>query len=347
MSALATIFGLSGPRLSSGEKAFFRDANPWGFILFARNIETPDQVRALCASLRDCVGRDSLIFIDQEGGRVRRLRPPHWPDYPSAQELARVYNLDKSKGLRACYLHHRLMAHDLRKIGVTADCAPVLDLPIDGADPIISDRAFGDTTAAIISMAHAAMAGLVSGGVAPVIKHIPGHGRATVDSHKALPRINARKMQLKTTDFIPFAALNDAPMAMTAHAVFECSDAKSPVTTSKTALTELIREDIGFDGLLMSDDLDMRALHTGRMDGNLTALTKKALAAGCDIALQCNGKLPDMVKVAKGAKKLRGKAAERAFIADHCAVREKSLDAKRGRAEYEALLATGILEASV
>lgn len=343
MSPLATIFGLSGPRLSSGEKAFFRDANPWGFILFARNVETPDQVRALCASLRECVGRDALIFIDQEGGRVRRLRPPYWPEYPSAQKLAQVYNYDRTKGLRACYLHHRLMAYDLRTIGITADCAPVLDLPIEGADPIISDRAFGEDTRSIISMAHAAMAGLVSGGVAPVIKHIPGHGRATVDSHKALPRINAKKMQLKTTDFLPFAALHDAPMAMTAHAVFECSDAKNPVTTSKKALSELIRDDIGFDGLLMSDDLDMRALHTGSMRGNLTALTRKSLAAGCDIALQCSGKLPDMVKVAKGAKVLRGKAYERAFIADHCAAREKKFGAQAARAEYEALLATGLL----
>ena len=345
MSALATIFGLSGPRLSSGEKAFFRDANPWGFILFARNVETPEQVRALCASLRECVGRDALIFIDQEGGRVRRLRPPHWPHYPSAQKLAQVSSYDRAKGLRVCYLHHRLMAHDLRRIGITADCAPVLDLPVEGADPIISDRAFGGDTASITAMAHAAMAGLVSGGVAPVIKHIPGHGRATVDSHKDLPRISAKKMQLKTTDFLPFMNLNDAPMAMTAHAVFDCSDRKNPVTTSKKALTELIRDDIGFDGLLMSDDLDMRALHTGRMAGNLTALTRKALAAGCDIALQCSGKMPDMVKVAAGAKKLRGKALERAFIAEHCAIREKRLNVKAARAEYEALLATGELRA--
>ena len=344
MGPLATIFGLSGPRLSRGEAAFFRDANPWGFILFSRNVETPNQVRALCASLRECVGRDALIFIDQEGGRVRRLRPPQWPDYPSAQKLAHVYSYERSKGLRACYLHHRLMAFDLRRIGITANCAPVLDLPVDGADPIISDRAFGDDTDSIISMAHAAMAGLVTGGVAPVIKHIPGHGRATVDSHKALPRISAKKMQLKTTDFLPFEALSDAPMAMTAHAVFECSDDKHPVTTSKKALTDLIRDDIGFDGLLMSDDLDMRALHSGKMDGNLTALTRKSLAAGCDIALQCSGKLPDMVKVAAGAKTLRGEAARRAFIADNCAVREKRLDVKTARAEYEDLLDTGRLE---
>lgn len=237
------------------------------------------------------------------------------------------------------------MASDLRRIGITADCAPVLDLPIEGADPIISDRAFGSDTSSIISMAHAAMAGLVTGGVAPVIKHIPGHGRATVDSHKALPRISAKKMQLRTTDFSPFEVLSDAPMAMTAHAVFDCSDAKNPVTISKKALTELIREDIGFDGLLMSDDLDMRALHTGQMAGNLTALTRKSLAAGCDVALQCSGKLPDMVKVAAGAKRLRGEAARRAFIADNCAMREKRLDVETAREEYETLLDIGRLEA--
>jgi len=265
---LATIFGLSGPKLSRGEAAFFRDSNPWGFILFARNIETPEQLRALCASLRECVGRDAHIFIDQEGGRVRRLRPPQWQDYPSAQKLVDVYDYDRRKGLRACYLHHRLMANDLRAIGITADCAPVLDLPVKGADPIISDRA-----------------------------------------------------------------------------VYECSDRVSPVTISKKALTELIRGDIGFDGLLMSDDLDMRALHTGGMDGNLTVLTESALKAGCDIALQCSGKLPDMVKVAAGAKTLRGAAAKRAFIADNCALRAKGLDAKTARLEYEDLLETGRLEA--
>lgn len=340
MGELATIFGLSGPRLSAGEKLFFRDARPWGFILFSRNIETPEQLRALCADLRDCVGRDALIFIDQEGGRVRRLRPPHWPDYPSAQVLADIYALDRRDGLRACYLHHRLIADDLRAIGITADCAPVLDLPVEGADPIISDRALGPNPLSITAMAHAAMAGLMSGGIAPVIKHIPGHGRATVDSHKALPRISAKSVHLKVSDFRPFAALNDAPMAMTAHAVYECADTKRPVTTSKTALRQLIRRDIGFTGLLMSDDLDMKALHTGRLAGDLKTLTEQSLAAGCDIALQCSGQLPDMVKVAKGAKVLRGKAAERAFVADHCAVKIKRLNRAAAVSEYEDLLAS-------
>ncbi|MGB0906048.1 MAG: glycoside hydrolase family 3 N-terminal domain-containing protein, partial [Maricaulaceae bacterium] len=174
---MAVIFGLSGPKLTAKERAFFKVAKPWGFILFARNVETPDQLRALCDELRSCVGRDALIFIDQEGGRVRRMRPPHWPDYPAASVLARLYSRDKTQGLRACYLHHRLMADDLRDVGITADCAPVLDMPVKGADPIISDRAFGEHAPQIIHMAHAAMAGLMEGGVAPVIKHIPGHGR--------------------------------------------------------------------------------------------------------------------------------------------------------------------------
>lgn len=345
MRELATIFGLSASRLTSGEAAFFRDVNPWGFILFSRNVESPDQLRRLCADIRSSVGRDALIFIDQEGGRVRRLRPPHWPEYPSVQKLADIYEINRDDGLRACYLHHRLMAHDLHALGITADCAPVLDLPIKGADPIISDRALGRDTNSITAMAHAAMAGLMKGGIAPVIKHIPGHGRAMVDSHKDLPKIHTARMQLRTSDFLTFEALNDAPMAMTAHAVFSCIDSKKPVTTSKKALTKLIREDIGFDGLLMSDDLDMRALHTGKMDGNLEGLTRQSLAAGCDVALQCSGQMPDMVKVAKGAKKLSGKAAERAFIAQNCAVKVKRFDAARARQEYEALLSLPLLGA--
>ena len=253
MRELATIFGLSASRLTSGEAAFFRDVNPWGFILFSRNVETPDQLRRLCADIRNCVGRNALIFIDQEGGRVRRLRPPHWPEYPSVQKLADIYEINQEDGLRACYLHHRLMAHDLHALGITADCAPVLDLPIKGADPIISDRALGRDTHSIIEMAHAAMAGLMKGGIAPVIKHIPGHGRAMVDSHKDLPRIETPEMQLRTSDFLPFEALNDAPMAMTAHAVFSCVDSKRPVTTSKVALTKLIREDIGLSLIHISE----------------------------------------------------------------------------------------------
>ena len=331
---MASIFGLAGPKLSAGERAFFRDASPWGFIIFARNIENPAQVARLCADIRDTVGRHAMIFIDQEGGRVRRMRPPHWRDYPAAAVLADIYRQNRSDGLKACYLHHRLMADDLRNVGINADCAPVLDLPVDGADPIISDRAFGDSAASIIDMAHAAMAGLMVGGVAPVIKHIPGHGRATVDSHKALPRIVEFELQLRMTDFIPFTALSDAPMAMTAHAVFDCVDKKVPLTLSNAAINHVVRDVIGFDGLLMSDDLDMKAL-----SGGLTAKTERALAAGCDIALQCSGVLPAMVKVAKGAKSLSGEARRRADIADYSALYADDFDRASGEAKFDALLA--------
>ena len=332
MSELAVILGLSGPKLTAAERVFFRDANPWGFILFARNIETPQQVRRLTADLRETVGRDCLIFVDQEGGRVQRLRAPHWRAYPSASTFGELYAQNRRIGKRASYLSYRLIADDLRKVGITADCAPVLDLPQKNADPIISDRAFGTQPVPIIDMAHAAMAGLLCGGVAPVIKHIPGHGRATVDSHKALPRIKASRKTLENIDFIPFRALADAPMAMTAHAVYECNS-RTAVTVSKKSMTELVRAAIGFNGLVMSDDLDMKAL-----TGDLTRKTERALKAGCDIALQCSGKLPDMVKVAKGASSLTGRAKRRAIVAEYCAEHITEFDRDMAEAELTALL---------
>lgn len=333
MSALAAILGLSGPKLTAGEKAFFRDANPWGFILFARNVDTPSQVQRLCDDLRGAVGRDALIFVDQEGGRVQRLKAPHWRAYPSGSVYAQLYQRDKAAGRRAIYLGYRLIADDLRAVGITADCAPVLDLPQHDADPIISDRAFGDQTNQIIDLAHAAMSGLMSGGVAPVIKHIPGHGRAKVDSHLALPRIDTSLDLLERTDFRPFRKLSDAPMAMTAHAVYTASD-EDPVTTSPKALHALIREAIGFDGLLMSDDLDMKALS----GDSLEAKTDSALKAGCDVALQCSGQLPDMISVAKGARALSGKALERAKIADNTIHYASDFDRAEAAAEFDTLI---------
>ena len=297
MPIQSTIFGLSGLSLTKSEKAFFRDANPWAFILFARNIKTPDQVKRLVNELRTCVGRDALVFIDQEGGRVQRLRPPHWTNYRPAGDFAALFKDNPTAAKRGVYLTMRLIADDLRSLGITADCAPVLDIPVPGADDIISDRAYGDSPKSVIPLAHAAMAGLASGGVAPVIKHIPGHGRATVDSHKALPHINTRLQELELTDFAPFNAFSDAPMAMTAHAVYTALDPNNPVTTSYDAITNFIRARFGFDGVLMSDDLDMKAL-----SGDLTTLTENCLSAGCDIALQCSGVFPDMIKIAKGAR---------------------------------------------
>ncbi len=333
MTMLPLILGLSGPRLTEGERAFFRDANPWGFILFARNVETPDQLRQLTSDLRDAVSRNALIFIDQEGGRVRRLRPPHWRDYPSARVLASNFASDRSVARRVSFLHHRLIADDLRDLGITANCAPVLDIPIKGANPIISDRAFGTSAKDVVDMAHTALAGLMAGGVSPVIKHIPGHGRALVDSHLALPKISNDLTDLSQTDFEPFKKLCDAPMAMTAHIVYEGVESDRPLTTSKKGITRIIRGEIGFEGLLMSDDLDMKAL-----SGSLTDKTRRALAAGCDIALQCSGKLPDMVKVAKGASTLTGESLKRSVIAENCAEHITDFDRQRAEAEFDAIL---------
>ncbi len=335
MRQLAVIFGLQGPRLTASEKAFFRDANPWGFILFARNIETPAQVKALTQSLRECVGKNCMIFIDQEGGRVQRLKSPHWYDYPSLGVLASGYRENKGQARRAIYLHHRLIASDLRALGINANCAPVLDVPVKGADPIISDRALGANAYQVIDLAQAAMAGLMVGGVAPVIKHIPGHGRATVDSHLALPKITNWVPRLMGSDFLPFKELADAPMAMTAHILIEGLDANQPVTLSSKAIS-FIRERLGFKGLLMSDDMDMKAL-----SGDLSALTHKALSAGCDIALQCSGKLPSMVRVAKGARYLEGEARRRADMAELCAEDPRDFDYKAALSEYMMLTVEG------
>ena len=324
------ILGLSGPRVTPGEKAFFRDSNPWAFILFARNIETPEQVKTLTDDLRECVGRDCLVFVDQEGGRVQRLRPPHWRNYPTAAALAGLYVDSPWLSRRLTFLQYRLIADDLRKVGITADCAPVLDLPIAGADPIISDRAFGDTTSMITDLSHAVMAGLMAGGVAPVIKHIPGHGRALVDSHLALPSVSAPHLDLRHSDFMPFHNLCDAPMAMTAHIVYEDIDSDHPITTSRKGIARVIRGEIGFDGLLMSDDLDMKAL-----SGSLTAKTKATLAAGCDVVLQCSGKLPDMVQVAKGIGPMRANSLRRAIIAENCADHIDDFDREKAEAEFE------------
>lgn len=332
MNELAVIFGLSGPKLTAAERVFFRDANPWAFILFSRNIESPSQLKRLTSELRETVGRNCLIFVDQEGGRVQRLRTPHWRKYPSGAAFQHLYAKEKWLGKRAAYLSYRLIADDLRKVGITADCAPVLDLPQKSADPIISDRAFGLHPMPIIDIAHAAMAGLMCGGVAPVIKHIPGHGRATVDSHKELPRIKTSRKTLEKTDFIPFRALSEAPMAMTAHAVYECNS-RSAVTVSKKSLTELVRAAIGFNGLVMTDDLDMKALK-----GNLTRNTERSLAAGCDIALQCSGKLPAMVQVAKGAKILEGRSKRRSIVAEYCAEHVTPFDRAAAEHEFDALL---------
>ncbi len=307
----ACILGLPGPALGAEERAFFADLDPWGFILFKRNCETPDQIRALTAALRDCVGRNAPVFIDQEGGRVRRLGPPHWRAAPPAALFGRLHALDPDRAVAACRLNHRMIADELAALGVDADCAPVLDIPAADADPIIGDRAFGLDPDPVIALGRAAIEGLEQGGVAAVIKHVPGHGRATADSHLALPRISAPLDDLRSTDFVPFRALAPrAAMAMTAHIVLESVDSRRPATISPEVMETVVRGEIGFDGLVMTDDIEMKAL-----SGPIQARVRDSIAAGCDVVLHCSGDLPSMRAAAEAVPSLSGKALARAAAA--------------------------------
>ncbi|MEQ8505988.1 MAG: beta-N-acetylhexosaminidase [Rhodospirillales bacterium] len=295
--ARAAIFGCAGPRLSDAEKRFFAETNPLGFILFARNVESPDQVRALVDELRATVGDDfAPVLIDQEGGRVQRLGPPHWPEYPPASQFAAAFGEDTAQAKADLAENAAAIAHDLADLGITVDCWPVLDLPQAGADPIIGDRALGTEPNAVAALGAVIIDGLHAGGVSPVIKHIPGHGRALVDSHKALPVVETDVPTLQATDFAPFRMLNTAPWAMTAHVVYTAVDADNCATFSETVVRDVIRGDIGFDGLLISDDLSMHAL-----SGGFAERTERALAAGCDVVLHCNGDMAEMAPVAEAA----------------------------------------------
>jgi beta-N-acetylhexosaminidase len=299
----AVIFGCAGTALSDGERAFFRDADPFGFILFQRNCESPEQVKALVAALRESVGRaEAPVLIDQEGGRVARLRPPHWRSYPSAATIAGLGSAAPAAARGAA----RLIADDLTTLGITVDCLPVLDLRVAGADVVIGDRAYGETPERVAELGRAACEGLLSGGVLPVIKHIPGHGRATVDSHVACPIVTLDEAALAASDFAPFRALVDMPWAMTAHVVYAAIDAQHPATLSRRVIDRVIRGSIGFDGLLVSDDLSMQAL-----GGSLGDRARAALAAGCDVALHCNGRADEMAEVAAATGPLSTAAEER------------------------------------
>ncbi|MDX2112365.1 MAG: beta-N-acetylhexosaminidase [Alphaproteobacteria bacterium] len=301
MSLSRAIFGCSGLRLTAEEKAFFRAVKPYGFILFARNCAAPDQVRALVADLHEASGRPTLpILIDQEGGRVARLKPPHWPAYPPAGSLAALYARDPQAAKHAVYLNARLMAEDLAALGITVDCAPLADLPVEGAHDIIGDRAFGRSPQQVIDLARAMADGLIDSGVVPVLKHIPGHGRARADSHEELPVVDSALELLRETDFVPFKALSDLPMAMTAHVVFTALDPDNMATTS-VRVNDLIRGELGFAGLLMSDDLSMKA-----MKGGFAERTNAALSAGCDVVLHCNGDMAEMTQIAQALLPLEG-----------------------------------------
>lgn len=308
MTMRAFIVGVSGLVLTDDERAFMRAQQPWGFILFKRNIDTPVQVARLVGELREAIDRpDAPVLIDQEGGRVQRLGPPHWPIYPPGSVFGALYDTDRAAGLEAARLSSRLIAADLADLSITVDCLPLADVPVAGADAVIGNRAYGTAPDKVAAIARAVTEGLEQGGVLPVLKHIPGHGRATADSHAALPTVDTSAAELARTDFAAFIPLADLPMAMTAHVVFSAFDAAKPATTSATMIEQVIRGAIGFQGLLMSDDVSMNAL-----DGSIAERTRAIVTAGCDMVLHCNGKMDEMRQVAAETPVLAGEALRRA-----------------------------------
>lgn len=327
------IAGCAGTSLTSEEKQFFKDENPWGYILFARNIDSPEQVLALTDEMRSVSGRRNVpILIDQEGGRVQRLRPPHWSRFPAAAVLGEIYNENSDAGNRAIWLQSRLMALELQSVGVNVDCLPVLDVPISGSHDVIGDRAYSVHPYQVAEMARPACNGLLAGGVLPVIKHVPGHGRARADSHHQLPVVDTHPAVLGCTDFYPFMQLADMPIAMTAHIVYSALDPEHPATHSPKIIDEIIRGWLGFDGLLLSDDVSMNAL-----SGDFSQRTHSVFAAGCDIVLHCNGNMEEMQAVAEATPELTGKAENRAMLALNMISHPEECDEQQLRAEFENL----------
>ncbi len=335
MAARACILGCAGLELASEERAFFRDARPWGFILFRRNIDAPDQVRRLTAALREAVDReDAPVLMDQEGGRVQRLGPPHWPAYPPGSAYGAIPANDPLARREAVRLGARLMAHDLAAAGIDVDCVPVADVPAPDGHDVIGDRAYATSAAEVAVLARAAAEGLLAGGVLPVVKHIPGHGRARADSHHELPVVDTPLKELEAVDFLPFRVASDLPMAMTAHVTYAAVDRRRPATTSRKVVGQVIRGAIGFDGLLMTDDLGMKALC-----GSLEELTRASLKAGCDVVLHCSGRLDENRRVAEASPKLAGHARRRAQAALARRVRTpEPLEVAEARARFTEML---------
>jgi beta-N-acetylhexosaminidase len=335
MGSRAFITGVSATELSTAERAFIRAERPWGFILFKRNIETPTQVSVLITDLRNSIDDpDAPVLIDQEGGRVQRFGPPHWPSYPPGAVFGTLYDIDSALGLNAARLSARLIAADLIDLGVTVDCLPLADVPVAGADAVIGNRAYGTEPAKVAAIARAVTQGLEQGGVLPVLKHIPGHGRATADTHFRLPVVDTSRAELERTDFAAFQPLADLPMAMTAHVVFSALDPAQPATTSATIIQQVIRGVIGFQGLLMSDDVSMNALA-----GTIAERTRAIFTAGCDMVLHCNGQLDEMRDVARETPELSGQALERARRALASRKAPQPFDRLVARAELDALIA--------
>lgn len=319
---LAAIFGFSGPALTEAERDFFRDVRPLGYILFARNIENPAQVGALVTELRLLApDHDPLVLIDQEGGRVQRLKPPHWRHAPTGAEFAALHARDPDLAARLLRSNFQLIGEDLRALGIDVDCAPVMDVPTPGAHDVIGDRAYGTDPATVAALARQVCEGLIDAGVVPVVKHIPGHGRAACDSHLALPVVDADLAALRANDFAPFRAFcadtaHPVCFGMTAHVVYRAIDPDRPATTSRAVIEDIVRGEIGFDGLLMSDDLAMKAL-----SGPYDARAALSLAAGCDAVLHCDGTMAGMEAVARGAGPLGPRGLE--ALAAAASVRRK------------------------
>jgi beta-N-acetylhexosaminidase len=329
----AFITGIAGPELTDAERAFLREAQPWGLIVFRRNISEPGALRRLTGDFRETLGWDAPILIDQEGGRVQRMGPPSWPKYPPAAVYGALYDRDRAAGLAAAQLGGRLIAADLADVGIDVDCMPLADVPVAGADAVIGDRAFGTQPDKVAALAGAFAEGLADGGVLPVVKHIPGHGRATADSHQKLPVVTADKQTLEVTDFAAFRPLVGLPLAMTAHVVFTAIDAVAPATTSAAIVRDVIRGSIGYQGLLMSDDISM-----GALSGSLGERTRAAISAGCDLVLHCNGDMDEMLAVAAAAPRLEGAAARRATAALASKKRPATIDLTARRAEFYGLI---------
>lgn len=330
----AFITGVSGLVLTDEERGFLRAQRPWGLILFKRNIESYGQVIELVHDFRDTLGfLDAPVLIDQEGGRVQRLGPPQWPAYPPGAVFGALYDIDPALGLLAARLSSRLIAADLIDLGITVDCLPLADVPAEGADAVIGNRAYGTEPGKVAAIARAVTDGLAQGGVLPVLKHIPGHGRATADTHVRLPVVDTPLPELERVDFAAFRPLADLPMAMTAHVVFSVLDPAQPATTSATIIARVIRGTIGFQGLLMSDDVSMNALA-----GSIAERTRAIVAAGCDMVLHCNGKLDEMRAVASETPVLAGMALQRANAALAARRAPEPFDRVAGRAELEALI---------
>ncbi|MCV9965274.1 beta-N-acetylhexosaminidase [Pararhizobium sp. BT-229] len=331
----AFISGCKGLSITPDEKTFFAGERPWGFILFGRNIGEPEQISELVASLRDSIGNpEAPVLIDQEGGRVQRIRPPLVAQYPNGAAIGEIYRRDREQGLRAAWLMSRLHAFDLMRFGITIDCLPVLDVPIEGSSDVIGNRAYGYDPQAVAEIGAAAAAGLKAGGMLPVMKHMPGHGRAFVDSHHKLPVVDVSFEELTRSDFLPFVAMKDELMGMSAHIVFTAIDPDNPATTSAKVVRDVIRGHIGFDGLLMSDDVSMNALA-----GDIEARARGIVAAGLDMVLHCHGIMDEMLQVARVVPVISGETLRRVKAVEAGFAKPDASDEAALRDEFNGMLA--------